>query len=90
MAYFNNLVIFLFSFALIINAIAFIPQAITIYNNKSSKSISLTTFSLFIFIQSVSILYGIIKHDWILIIGYMLAIIATSSVLILALKYRNQ
>ena len=90
MTYFSNLVVFLFSFALIINAAAFIPQAITIYKNKSSKSISLITFSLFIFIQAVSILYGFIKHDWILIIGYMLTIIATSSVLILALKYRNQ
>ena len=33
MTYFSNLIIFLFSFALIINAMAFIPQAIAINND---------------------------------------------------------
>ncbi|WP_084387472.1 SemiSWEET family sugar transporter [Francisella sp. TX07-6608] len=90
MNYFYNLITFLFSIALIMNALAFIPQSINIYKNKSSKSISLITFSIFIFIQTVSILYGIIKNDWILAIGYLLALISCSSVLILALKYRNK
>ncbi|OIN84233.1 SemiSWEET family sugar transporter [Francisella sp. TX07-6608] len=89
MGYFNDLIVFLFSFALVLNAIAFVPQLINIYRTKSSKSISLITFSIFIFIQSVSILYGIIKNDLILVIGYSLALITCSSVLVLAIKYRK-
>ena len=90
MLYFTDLIAFLFSFALVLNALAFIPQAINIYKTKSSNSVSLITFSIFIFIQTVSILYGIIKNDWILAIGYLLALITCSSVLILSLKYRNK
>ncbi|AJJ48317.1 hypothetical protein IBE11_08990 [Francisella tularensis subsp. novicida] len=89
-SFFIYIIEFIFEIALIINALAFIPQAISIYKAKSSKSVSLTTFSIFIFIQAMSVIYGIIKSDWILIMGYILAMIACSSVLVLAFKYKKQ
>lgn len=80
---------FVFSIALFLNAILFIPQAIKIYVSRNSVGISLITFFGFLFIQFTTILYGIITNDIILIYGYSFAFFTTSLVVLLAFKYKK-
>lgn len=79
----------LFGLALFVNAMLFIPQAIKVFKTKNGKSISLITFAGFILIQFTSVLYGLIKHDWILTIGYLISMGTCTSVVICALIYRK-
>ena len=79
----------LFGLALFVNAMLFIPQAIKVFKTKNGKSISLITFTGFILIQFVSVLYGLVKHDWILIIGYLVSMGTCGLVVVCALLYRE-
>ena len=86
---YSYIITLFFGLALFINAVLFIPQAIKIFKTKNGRSISLITFAGFILIQFTSVLYGLIKHDWILTIGYLISMGTCSSVVICALIYRN-
>ena len=79
----------LFSIALFINAILFIPQAIRIFKEKSARSISLSTFSGFLLIQLMAVSYGITQHDQVLIYGYLISMVTCGSVVMLTLFYNN-
>jgi MtN3 and saliva related transmembrane protein len=52
--------------------------------------ISLITFVGFILTQLAAILYGYFHKDYILMVGYMLAILTCGAVTALAFKYRNK
>ena len=86
---YSYIITLLFGLALFFNAVLFIPQAVKIFKTKNGRSISLITFVGFILIQLTSVLYGLIKHDWILTIGYLISMGTCSSVVICALIYRN-
>jgi MtN3 and saliva related transmembrane protein len=81
---------FLFATGLIVNAFLFIPQAWSIYRKKRSDEVSLITFGGFWLIQLFIVIHALIKHDWLLFIGYMLALITCGSVIILALMYKKK
>ena len=85
----SHLVELLFGLALFFNALLFIPQTIKIIKEKNGQSVSFITFCGFIVIQFISVLYGVFKHDNILIIGYLLSMVACLSVLISAFIYRH-
>lgn len=85
----KELISVIFSIALFINAVLFIPQAVKIFKEKSAKSISLSTFLGFLLIQFAAVLYGIIKHDQVLIYGYLISMLTCSLVIILTLRYKN-
>lgn len=89
-SFFIKIIEILFGLSLFLNAMLFIPQALRIYKNKSAQSISLVTFIGFMFMQVISILYGIVKNDWILTIGFGVSLITCSSIVLLALIYKNR
>ena len=62
----------LFSLALFVNALLFIPQALKLYKEKISTSTPLASFFCFIIIQLSAVMYGFIIHDYIIISGYLL------------------
>jgi MtN3 and saliva related transmembrane protein len=90
MSFTEKLVDIIFGAGLFVNAVLFIPQAIKIYKNKHANDISLITFVGFILTQLAAILYGYLHKDYILMVGYMLAILTCGAVTALAFKYRNK
>lgn len=87
MAIIRDVIEFVFSTALFINALLFIPQIIRIVKTKSAKNVSLTTFLGFLLIQIAIILHGIITHDVILIAGYLISVLACGTVVILIIIF---
>lgn len=79
----------IFSFGLFINAMLFIPQAIKLIKIKNPYGLSLITFIGFCLTQLSAIMYGIIKHDYVLAIGYGLSLITCGTVTFLLLLYRK-
>lgn len=86
----KNVVEIIFSLALFINAILFIPQIITILKKKSTEEVSLLTFLGFLVIQISIILHGIINQDYMLAIGYSLSMITCGILVISILYYRRR
>lgn len=84
----SYIVEFGFSISVIVNAILFIPQARMIFRTKSVKDVSLVTFVGFNVIQLFTMLHGLITHDYILVMGYLLSIVTCGSVSILIIYYR--
>ena len=78
----------IFSGCLFINATLFVPQAIRIFRAKEAKSVSLLTFAGFNFIQFFIMMYGYVRHDYLLIIGYTLSLLTCGAVTALILWYR--
>jgi len=60
----NNLKNFIGMFAGIFTTIAFIPQIILLYKNKSVKDLSLSTFIILFIGESLWLLYGTIESDY--------------------------
>ncbi|HEV2524139.1 MAG TPA: PAS domain-containing protein [Gammaproteobacteria bacterium] len=86
----ENIIEITFGFALFINAILFVPQAVKILREKSAVGVSLLTFVGFLFIQFVIVLHGIIHQDYPLILGYLLSMLSCGVVITLALIYKSQ
>lgn len=80
---------FFYTIALIANACLYIPQAVKIYRNKSSKNLSITMFFGFSFYQFFAILNGIYYYDLPLIIGKISSFITCSVVIFLIFVYRK-
>ena len=79
----------IFGAGLFINAALFIPQAIRIVKYKNTKGLSLITFVGFCLTQLAAVVYGFFHQDYILMIGYVLALITCGTVTVLIFKYRN-
>jgi len=79
----------IFSIALFINAFLFIPQAIKLYQTKDAKDLSKITFVGFCLTQLSAIAYGFLHRDYILTIGYLLALATCGTVTFLIFKYKS-
>lgn len=77
-----------FATGLFINAMLFIPQAIRIYKTRTAKDLSLTTFIGFWLTQLAAVIYGYIHQDYILMFGYILALMTCGVVTILIITFR--
>ena len=88
--WFQDTINVFFSFALLLNAFLFIPQAVKLYRLKHSSELSLLSFAGFGFIQLVTVIHGYLVKDYILMFGFMLAFITCSTVTILILAYRHK
>jgi MtN3 and saliva related transmembrane protein len=84
-----NFIEIVFSFSLVANAALFIPQAVKIYKRKSAYGVSLITFAGFNFIQLATVFHAYLAQDWILFWGYIISLIAGSTVTALIIKYRG-
>jgi MtN3 and saliva related transmembrane protein len=85
---FLNFIDLVFGIGLFINAMLFIPQAFRIFQKKESRDLSLTTFIGFCLTQLSAIIYGYLHKDYILMFGYILALITCGSVTMLILFFR--
>jgi len=86
----KEIVEFIFSIALFVNALLFIPQSVQIIRKKTAKGVSLLTFLGLLLIQFAIVLHGIIVHDLLLIWGYVISMLTTGSVVVLVLIYRKK
>lgn len=86
----KNFIEFVFSAALLINALLFIPQIISIVRQKSAKGVSLLTFLGFLLIQLAIVLHGVIERDYLLVSGYLFSMLTCGSVVALILFYRTK
>ncbi len=87
---FDKIIELIFSLALFMNAMLFIPQALRILRKKAAEEISLITFAGFLLMQLAAVFYGVIKHDLILIIGYALSMLTCGIVVVLAMVYNHR
>ena len=89
MGFVKELIELVFSAALIINALLFIPQIIKILKEKSAQGVSLLTFGGFLLIQLMIVLHGVINHDYLLVVGYLFSMVTCGSVVLLTLIYKK-
>jgi MtN3 and saliva related transmembrane protein len=72
-----------------LNALLFVPQALTIWRSKQAKGVSLLTFGGFNALQALGVLHGYLQHDWSLAAGMAVSLATCGSVTLLALIYRS-
>jgi len=87
--WFKHIIEVLFSLALFLNAVLFIPQAVRIYQQRSAKDVSLLMFLGFCFIQLITIIHGYIKKDYILMSGFSISLLTCAIVTFLIFLYRK-
>jgi MtN3 and saliva related transmembrane protein len=80
----------LFGFGMGLNALLFVPQAVSIWRNKKADGVSLVTFGGFNVLQLLGVLHGALEHDWSLAVGMAVSLCTCGSVTILALIYRGR
>ena len=86
----KDVVFTLFGFSLFTNAVLFIPQAIKIYRTKQAHGFSKIMFVGFCLSQLVAVIYGYMKPDWILMIGFSGAFITCGTVTVLIFIYSKK
>ena len=70
-----------------LTTIAFLPQVIKTWKDKSTKDISLVTYSLFVMGTVTWFSYGILLHSWPIILANLITFILAATVLGLKIKY---
>ncbi|MDF1796740.1 MAG: ATP-binding protein [Coxiellaceae bacterium] len=88
MEWFINIIAYLFSLALIINAILFIFQLFTIWQQRSANDVSLGAFCGFFLIQGVTTTYALLHSEHILAYGTMISMITCGSVIVSIMYFR--
>lgn len=72
----------------IVMSIGYFPQAWKLYKTKSAENISLVTFTIFAVGTAIWTLYGILVHDIVLILSFVVGVIGSWLCLFLAVKYK--
>ena len=75
--------------ALIINALLFLPQILLLLKIKNSDSVSLLMFCSFAVIQFISIIYGYMKQDFFMVIGYSASLLTCVLTIFLVIYFRK-
>ncbi len=73
----------------ILMSLGYYPQAWKIFRQKSARDISIPTFAIFSFGTLSWLCYGLYEHDWTIILGFVLGVIGSWTVLALTLWYRR-
>jgi len=73
----------------VLMSIGYYPQAYKIYKNKSAKDISVPTYIIFSVGTFVWTMYGLYLNDLPIILSFVIGVIGSWSVLVLALYYRR-
>jgi MtN3 and saliva related transmembrane protein len=79
----------IFGLGMGLNALLFVPQALSIWRSKQAKGVSLLTFAGFNALQALGVLHGCLQHDWSLATGMAVSLATCGSVTLLALIYRS-
>ena len=85
----NSIPEILFSGALFINALLFIPQLIKIITEKTAHDVSLLTFIGFWLIQGAIVWHGFLQQDLLLVWGYLFSMVTCGLVILFIIIYRR-
>ncbi len=69
-----------------ITALTFLPQVIKTFKEKSAKDISLAMFIIAAINETMWIVYGFLKADWVIILTN--AVVLSFSLIMIVLKFR--
>lgn len=72
----------------IVMSVGYFPQARKLYKTKSAEDISMITFTIFAVGTAIRTLYGILVHDVVLILSFIVGVIGSRLCLFLAIRYR--
>ena len=75
-------------FAALCTTIAFLPQAIKVYQTKSTKDISLLMFLIFTIVVFSWLIYGLIINDYPVILANAITLILSLFILLYKIKYK--
>ena len=75
------------AFAAFSTTFAFVPQAIHSYKTRDLSGISLPMYSIFTFGVAMWLVYGLLRHDWPVIVANAVTLCLSS--MILVLKYKQ-
>jgi len=73
----------------IATGVAYVPQAVRIWNRRSSDDVSVLTYLLFLGGQAVYFVYGIRIAQWPLIVGMAANMVGNLAVILSALRFRS-
>ena len=73
----------------VVMSLGYYPQAYKIWRRKSADDISITSYIIFFSGTSTWLVYGIITGDYPIIISFVLGVIGSFTVLLLAIRYRK-
>ena len=85
----KELVAWAFGLGMGLNALLFVPQALSIWRTKQAEGVSLITFGGFNALQALGILHGALQHDWSLTFGMAVSLVTCGSVTVLTLIARR-
>ncbi|HUX07441.1 MAG TPA: PQ-loop domain-containing transporter [Acidobacteriota bacterium] len=80
---------FLTTFFGVTSAFAYLPQALTIWRNKSSADVSIFTFAYFFAGQLVYVIYGIHLGSIPIILTFVANMLGCGSVIAMAIHFRR-
>jgi MtN3 and saliva related transmembrane protein len=84
----KELVAWAFGFGMGLNALLFVPQALSIWRARKADGVSLLTFGGFNALQALGVAHGVLQGDWSLAIGMAVSLCTCGTVTLLALRYR--
>lgn len=76
------------SCAATLTTIAFIPQALHSYKTRDLSGISLPMYSAFTLGVALWLIYGLLKHDWPIIIANAITVCLSAMVLLLKISHK--
>ena len=74
------------SAAAICTTLAFVPQAYQSYKTRDLSGISLPMYSVFTLGVALWLVYGLLQHDWPIIIANVITLVLTVMILILKIR----
>jgi MtN3 and saliva related transmembrane protein len=74
----------------VVMSLGYFPQAYKIWRSKSSENISIPTFVIFAIGTLTWLIYGILIDDIIVILGFVIGVIGSWSVLSLSIFYNKK
>jgi MtN3 and saliva related transmembrane protein len=80
----------IFGFAMLANAVLFIPQAWRIWKTETAEGVSLTTFAGFNALQFIGALHGYYQGDRALMVGMLATLVSCGAVTLLAARYSGK
>jgi len=86
----KDIVAWVFGFGMALNALLFVPQALSIWRTGRTEGVSLVTFGGFNALQALGVLHGVLQRDWSLATGMAVSLVSCGSVTLLTLAYRRR
>lgn len=86
----DQLFAILFGLGLFVNALIFVPQALTIWQQRSAQGVSVLTFAGFNAMQAIGVVHGLLAHDLALSLGMLASLVTCGTVTGLAIAFRSK